>query len=128
MLPEVLAELQALRGRVPYLTGSLLATTDGLVLTHDVDGPEPEAVAALTAAALGVGARLAEATGQGAFQELLTRGEHGYIATYAVGASVVLTLFAGPDANVGLLHFEARRAGSRIAEHTEAVLRRQIQP
>ncbi|MFC3587852.1 roadblock/LC7 domain-containing protein [Streptantibioticus rubrisoli] len=126
--PEVLAELHGLRGKVPELTGSLVATTDGLVLAHDIDGPEPDGVAALTAAALGVGARLAEATGQGAFQELLTRGEHGYIATYAVGASVVLTLFAGPDANVGLLHFEARRAGARIAEHTKAAPRRQSRP
>jgi len=128
MPPDVLAELQSLRARVPQLTGSLVATTDGLVLAHDIDGPEPDGVAALTAAALGVGARLAEATGQGAFQELLTRGEHGYIATYAVGSSVVLTLLAGPDANVGLLHFEARRASGRIAEHTEAALRRPGQP
>jgi uncharacterized protein len=126
--PDVLAELRGLRARVPELTGSLVATVDGLVLAHDIDGPEPDGVAALTAAALGVGAQLAEATGQGAFQELLTRGEHGYIATYAVGTWVVLTLFARPDANVGLLHFEARRAGSRIAELTESMLRGQGQP
>lgn len=127
-VPDVLAELQGLRTKMPHLTGSLLATTDGLVLAHDTNGPEPEGVAALTAAALSVGARLAQATGQGAFQELLTRGEHGYIATYAVGTHVVLTLFAGPDANVGLLHFEARRAGERIAVRTAALLRGQGTP
>jgi predicted regulator of Ras-like GTPase activity (Roadblock/LC7/MglB family) len=123
-MPDVMGELKELRARVPQLTGVLLATIDGLVLAHDTDGVEPEGVAALTAAALGVGARLAEATGQGLLLELLTRGEHGYIATYAAGPFLVLTLFAGPDSNVGLLHFEARRAGTRIAAHTDAQLRR----
>ncbi|MFE9424739.1 roadblock/LC7 domain-containing protein [Kitasatospora sp. NPDC006697] len=123
-VPDILGELMELRSRIPQLTGGLVATVDGLVVAHDTDGVEPDGVAALTAAALGVGARLAEATGQGTFLELLTRGEHGYIATYAAGASTVLTLFAGPEVNVGLLQFEARRSGPRIAQFTDAALRR----
>ncbi|WP_457031744.1 roadblock/LC7 domain-containing protein [Kitasatospora sp. P5_F3] len=123
--PGLLDELNGLRARVPHLTGSLVATTDGLVVAHDTRGLEPSGVAALTAAALGVGARLAEATGQGEFRELLTRGELGYTATYAAGSFVVLTLLAGPDANIGRLHLEARRAGRRIAELSDAVLARQ---
>lgn len=117
MLPEaeVQAELRSLRSRVPHLTGSLVATVDGLVVAHDTSALEAESVAALTAAALGVGARLTEATGQGAFLELITRGERGYTATYAAGAYTVLTLLAGAQANVGRLHLEARRAGARIA-------------
>ncbi|WP_371501288.1 roadblock/LC7 domain-containing protein [Kitasatospora sp. NBC_00374] len=125
--PEVLTELRGLRARVPHLTGSLVATTDGLVVAHDTTGLEPSGVAALTAAALGVGARLAEATGQGGFRELMTRGEFGYTATYAAGAFVVLTLLAGPDANIGRLHLEARRVGRRIEALTEAALERQDQ-
>ncbi|MGW4379842.1 roadblock/LC7 domain-containing protein [Kitasatospora sp. NPDC004531] len=112
---EVQAELRSLRSRVPHLTGSLVATVDGLVVAHDTSALEAESVAALTAAALGVGARLTEATGQGAFLELITRGERGYTATYAAGAYTVLTLLAGAQANVGRLHLEARRAGARIA-------------
>ncbi|MEU9130030.1 roadblock/LC7 domain-containing protein [Kitasatospora sp. NPDC048540] len=122
--PEVLTELRGLRARVPHLTGSLVATIDGLVVAHDTTDLEPSGVAALTAAALGIGARLAEATGQGGFRELLTRGDSGYTATYAAGAFVVLTLLAGPDANIGRLHLEARRAGGRIAAITDAALER----
>ncbi|MFF7184759.1 roadblock/LC7 domain-containing protein [Streptomyces sp. NPDC008222] len=122
--PEVLDELRRLRTRIPQLTGALAASVDGLVLAQDTAGVEPEGVAALTAAALGVALRLAEATGQGDFRELLVRGVHGYVATYAAGRSAVLTLLAQDRVNVGRLHLEGRRASTRIGELIdEAVLR-----
>ncbi len=114
--PEVLAELGRLRARLPQVTGAVAASVDGLVLAEDAPGVEPEGVAALTAAALGVSLRLTDATGQGGFRELLVRGEDGYVATYAAGACAVLTLLAEPRINVGRLHLEARRAGARIGE------------
>ena len=57
---------------------------------------KPEGVAALTAAALGVAVRLADATGQGDFRELLVRGEYGYVATYAAGRRRPDAARAGP--------------------------------
>ncbi|MGV9244609.1 roadblock/LC7 domain-containing protein [Streptomyces sp. NPDC003710] len=114
--PEVLDELRRLRTRIPQLTGALAASVDGLVLAQDTAGVEPEGVAALTAAALGVAIRLADATGQGDFRELLVRGVHGYVATYAAGRGAVLTLLAEDRVNVGRLHLEGRRASSRIGE------------
>ncbi|MEV7406000.1 roadblock/LC7 domain-containing protein [Streptomyces sp. NPDC091267] len=133
MVPEaevqdVLAELQRLRARVPLLLGALAASTDGLVLAHDTPGVEAEGVAALTAAALGVSIRMTEATGRGGFRELLVRGETGYIATYAAGSSAVLTLLAEDRINVGRLHLEGRRAGTRIGELVDAALERTPQP
>ncbi|MCQ4206860.1 MULTISPECIES: roadblock/LC7 domain-containing protein [Streptomyces] len=117
---EVLGELQRLRVRVPQVTGALAASVDGLVLAQDTPGVEPEGVAALTAAALGVAQRLADATAQGAFRELLVRGTDGYVATYAAGDTAVLTLLAEDRVNVGRLHLEGRRAGTRIGELVDA--------
>ncbi|WP_406515694.1 roadblock/LC7 domain-containing protein [Streptomyces sp. NBC_00873] len=133
MVPEaevqdVLDELQRLRVRVPLLAGSPAASTDGLVLAQDTPGVEAEGVAALTAAALGVALRMAEATGRGGFRELLVRGETGYIATYAAGSSAVLTLLAEDRINVGRLHLEGRRASTRIGELVDAALKRTAQP
>ncbi|MFJ4333241.1 MULTISPECIES: roadblock/LC7 domain-containing protein [unclassified Streptomyces] len=113
---DVLDELHRLRNRVPQLTGSLAATVDGLVLAHDAPGTEPEGLAALTAAALGVAHRMAEATARGGFRELLLRGADGYVATYAAGPAAVLTLLADGRVNVGRLHLEGRRSGARIGE------------
>lgn len=119
---DVLGELKRLRVRVPQLTGVLAASADGLVLAADT--AEAESVAALTAAALGVALRLTETTGQGGFRELLVRGDLGYVATYAAGASAVLTLLAEPRINVGRLHLEARRSSARIGELVDSALER----
>ncbi|MET8482947.1 roadblock/LC7 domain-containing protein [Streptomyces tendae] len=119
---DVLDELHRLRNRVPQLTGSLAATVDGLVLAHDAPGAEPEGLAALTAAALGVAHRMAEATARGGFRELLLRGADGYVATYAAGPAAVLTLLADGRVNVGRLHLEGRRSGARIGELVAAGL------
>ncbi|MFI0818181.1 roadblock/LC7 domain-containing protein [Streptomyces sp. NPDC021098] len=117
---EILDELHRLRSRMPQLTGALAASVDGLVLAQDSRGVEPEGVAALTAAALGIALRLTDATGQGGFRELLVRSDHGYVATYAAGPSAVLTLLAEGQVNVGRLHLEGRRSSSRISELLEA--------
>ncbi|MFC8828079.1 roadblock/LC7 domain-containing protein [Streptomyces sp. NPDC057137] len=137
---EVLGELRRLRARIPLLTGALAASTDGLVLAEEISGAgtdgetdpgaagvtgiEPEGIAALTAAALGVSLRLTDSTGRGGFRELLIRGEHGYVATYAAGGSAVLTVLAEPRINVGRLHLEARRSGARIGELVDGALER----
>ncbi|MEZ7002545.1 roadblock/LC7 domain-containing protein [Streptomyces sp. AD55] len=119
---DVLEELHRLRSRVPQLTGSLAATVDGLVVAADAPGTEPEGLAALTAAALGVSRRMAEATARGGFCELLLRGADGYVATYAAGPAAVLTLLAEGRVNVGRLHLEGRRSGARIGELVAARL------
>ncbi|MFB7462118.1 roadblock/LC7 domain-containing protein [Streptomyces sp. NPDC056224] len=121
---EIVAELRRLRARVPQLTGALAASADGLVLAQDSAASEAETVAALTAAALGVAQRLSDSTGQGGFRELLVRGEHGYVATYAAGEAAVLTLTAEPRVNVGRLHLEARRSSLRIGELIDRTLGR----
>ncbi|MEU6406077.1 roadblock/LC7 domain-containing protein [Streptomyces sp. NPDC046985] len=118
--PEILEELRRLRARVPQLTGALAASVDGLVLAQDTPGVEPEGVAALTATALGVAVRMADATGQGELRELLVRGVHGYVAVYAAGRTAVLTLLAQDRVNVGRLHLEGRRAGARVGELVDA--------
>lgn len=118
--PEILAELHRLRARLPQLTGAVAAGRDGLVLAHDAPGVEPDGLSALTATTLAVAIRMTDATGRGEFRELLIRGAHGCVATYAAGRSAVLTLLTEDRVNVGRLHLEGRRAGARIGELVDA--------
>ncbi|MFI6562593.1 roadblock/LC7 domain-containing protein [Streptomyces sp. NPDC050534] len=114
--PHMLDELRRLRARVPQLTGALATGVDGRVLAQDTPGVDPDGLATLIETAYGAAVKLADATGQGEFRELLVRGVYGYVATYAAGDSAVLTLLAQDRVNVGRLLLEGRRAAARITE------------
>lgn len=111
---EVLAEVQALRERLPHTTGVVVASTDGLLIAHDTVGIEPETMAAMSAAYLGIAQQLAGAAAHGDFQETVTRATGGYVATFAAGAEALLTVLATADLNLGLLHHEARPVAARV--------------
>ncbi len=71
----ILAELTALRDRVPRLTGSLVASSDGLLVAHDLpDHIEPSGMAALAAAQLSLSYRLATTAHGGGFHEVVVHG------------------------------------------------------
>ncbi|MGW1737525.1 roadblock/LC7 domain-containing protein [Nocardia sp. NPDC001965] len=117
----VTAELRALRERVPRLTGALVASSDGLLVTHDLPGHiEPTGMAALAAAQLSLSHRLAETAHGGGFQEVVVDGRGGHVVIYAAGWAS-LTVLAAPEVNIGRLHLESRPVARRIAEHLAAV-------
>ena len=113
-IPEVLAELTALRSRLPHVTGSLVATVDGLLVIHDTHDVQPESVAAMSAAQLGLGQQLAHGAARGAFLETITRADSGYVAVFAAGSAGLLTVMTTAEANLGRLHHEARPVAARI--------------
>jgi predicted regulator of Ras-like GTPase activity (Roadblock/LC7/MglB family) len=113
---SVLAEIRTLRDRVRHVAGSLVASVDGRLVAHDTHGIEPDGMAALSAAVLGLSQRLIENAGPGQFAETVTRGSRGYVATYAAGPRAVLTVVCGEETNIGRLHLEARRIANRLAE------------
>jgi predicted regulator of Ras-like GTPase activity (Roadblock/LC7/MglB family) len=120
----VLAELRALRDRVPRLTGALVASGDGLLIAHDLPPEvEPTGMAALAASQLALSHRLVVTAHGGGFREVVVRGTGGHVVVYAAGGNS-LTVLAGPDVNVGRLHLESRPVARAVADHL-AVLARQ---
>ncbi|MEV6769502.1 roadblock/LC7 domain-containing protein [Nocardia sp. NPDC051030] len=117
----VLAELRALRARVPQLTGALVASTDGLLIANDLPAHiEPTGMAALTASQLSLSHRLSITAHDGGFHEIVVRGSGGHVVIYAAGWTASLTVLAGPDVNVGRLHLESRPVARTIADHLTA--------
>ena len=112
--PAVLEELGRLRTRLPELSGTVLATTDGLVLAHDAHGIEPDSIAALAAAHLALARRFAHTVGQGELRESVVECDRGYITSYTAGPNALLTLVTAGDANLAMVHHEARRCVRRI--------------
>ncbi|WP_410871620.1 roadblock/LC7 domain-containing protein [Nocardia sp. A7] len=118
--PEVLAELKSLRERLPQLIGSLVASSDGLLIEHDLPPHiEPAGLAALSAAQLSLSYRLANTAHGGGFSEVVVHGTEGQVVIYAAGYTSV-TVLAGPEVNVGRLHLESRPVARAIADQLAA--------
>ena len=111
---EVLVEIRALRDRLPQASGVVVAGVDGLLIAHESHGIEPDSMAAIAAAHLGLSQRLAHFVNHGELQETITRGQTGYVGTFAAGTEAVLMVLAGADVNVGRLHLEARPVAARV--------------
>ncbi|BAL86439.1 hypothetical protein AMIS_12190 [Actinoplanes missouriensis 431] len=128
--PAVLEELGRLRSKVPELSGSVLATADGLVVAHDSHGLEPDTLAALAAAHLALARRFAHAVNHGELRESVVECDGGYITSYTAGPNALLTVVTSGDANLAMVHLEARRCVRRLikimALETAPQLRPQI--
>jgi hypothetical protein len=116
-------ELRLIRRNVPGVRGSITATTDGLLVTHDMHGIEPTQIAALVAAAHAVAVRASLSTECGQLKEVITRGTDGYLAVYSAGGTAIVAVLGVSDMNVAMLNFQARKMIDRIAEYSAGLSR-----
>jgi predicted regulator of Ras-like GTPase activity (Roadblock/LC7/MglB family) len=110
----LLAQMQALRDRVTGITGTAVASRDGLIITEDTGGVDPDNLAALAATSLALAQRIATEAGHGALREAVTRSSGGYVAIYAVGSTAVLVLIGDEGLDIARLHRESRTAVDTI--------------
>ena len=110
----LLAQLQALRDKVTGITGTAVASRDGLIISEDTGGVDPDNLAALSATSLSLAQRMASEAGQGTLREAVTRSSGGYVAIYAVGATAVLVLIGDEGLDIAKLHRESRAAVDTI--------------
>ncbi|WP_234553998.1 roadblock/LC7 domain-containing protein [Thermus caliditerrae] len=113
---ELQGILRELRQAVPEITGVMVASTDGLSLATDLPEAEAARAAAMAATALGLGKRIAQTSALGGLEEVVVRGQAGYLVVYAAGDKGVLAVTAPMGANLGLIHLEARSAAAHIAQ------------
>jgi predicted regulator of Ras-like GTPase activity (Roadblock/LC7/MglB family) len=112
----ILKELAGLRQRVTGVVGTVLAGVDGLLMMYDTGaGPEPHDLAALAAAAVGVGRQTGLALRHGSFSETTIHSHRGYFTVYAVGDTALLAIVGDQGMNVARLHLEARVVAPRVA-------------
>jgi predicted regulator of Ras-like GTPase activity (Roadblock/LC7/MglB family) len=105
--------VRELRQAVPEITGVMVASTDGLSLASDLPEAEAARAAAMAATALGLGKRIAQTSGLGGLEEVVVRGQSGYLVVYSAGDKGVLAVAAPMGANLGLIHLEARGGGAK---------------
>ncbi|MFB7332035.1 roadblock/LC7 domain-containing protein [Streptomyces adustus] len=108
-------EMRGLREQVAGITDTAVAAADGLLIAADTaDSIDPEGLAALAAAGLGLARRTADATDRGALHRTVTYGSHGCAAFYAVGDTALMVVLGDEGMDVDRLHMATHPALSRI--------------
>jgi uncharacterized protein len=116
---RMVERLRELQVSSPDVEAAAIISVDGLpIATSLPQGVEEDRVAAMSAAMLSLGERIASELGRGLLDEVYVRGERGYVILRAVGEEAVLTVLARQQAKLGLLFLDMRRA----AEEFSAIL------
>ena len=106
-LVERLRDLQASSGDVE---AAAIVSVDGLSMASSLPANiEEDRVSAMSAAMLSLGERISSELGRGELEQVMVKGEKGYVILTAVGEEAVLTVLARSDAKLGLIFLDVNR-------------------
>lgn len=113
---RMIERLKELQASAPDIEASAVVSIDGLIMASALPADvEEDRVSAMSAAMLSLGERIAGELGRGTLDQVYIRGERGYVVLMAVGEEAVLTVLARPQAKLGLLFLDMRRAAEDLA-------------
>jgi hypothetical protein len=113
---QMIARLRDLAASSPDVEASAVVSVDGLTMASALPAQvEEDRVAAMSAAMLSLGERIANELGRGNLDQVYIKGENGYVVLMSVGSEAVLTVLARQQAKLGLLFLDMRRATEDLA-------------
>src|SRR5574343_1303593 len=113
LLNSILSELN---GSTADIEASAVLSTDGLMIASVLPaGMDEDRVGAMSAAMLSLGDRTAQELARGTLEQVLIKGAKGYVLMTYAGAESVLTVLAKPNAKLGLIFLDVKRAAASIA-------------
>jgi predicted regulator of Ras-like GTPase activity (Roadblock/LC7/MglB family) len=99
------------------LEGVCLVSADGLPISSVLKpGMEEDRIAAMSAAILSLGERVAEELAKGALEQITIKGHDGYIILTGVGTDAVMVALADNNVKLGLLLVEIKKAQEKLRE------------
>jgi hypothetical protein len=114
MLTSILAELN---GSSADIEASAIVSTDGLMMAALLPANmDEDRVGAMSAALLSLGDRTAKELARGGLEQVLIKGDKGYILMTYAGEDAVLTVLAKPQAKLGLIFLDVKRAAESVAK------------
>ena len=114
MLKSILNDLN---GSSADIEASAVISTDGLILSALLSSSmDEDRVGAMAAAMLSLGERTSDELGRGSLEQVLIKGDHGYVLMTHAGPDTVVTVVAKPSARLGLIFLDIKRAAKDIAK------------
>lgn len=112
---QMVNRLRAMQAAAPDIEASAIVSVDGLIMASALPADvEEDRVSAMSAAMLSLGERIASELGRGGLEQVYIRGNEGAIVLTSVGEEAVLTALARPEAKLGLIFLEMRRAAEDL--------------
>ena len=112
MLTSILTDLN---GSSADIEASGIISTDGLMMASVLPAAmDEDRVGAMSAAMLSLGDRTAQELARGELEQVLIKGDSGYVLMTHAGKEAVLTVLAKPNAKLGLIFLDVKRAASNI--------------
>jgi predicted regulator of Ras-like GTPase activity (Roadblock/LC7/MglB family) len=110
------AVLTELNGTSADIEASGIISTDGLMMASVLPaGLDEDRVGAMSAAMLSLGDRTSNELARGDLEQVLIKGENGYVLMTYAGDEAVLTVLAKPNAKLGLIFLDVKRAAETVA-------------
>ncbi|MCI0655088.1 MAG: roadblock/LC7 domain-containing protein [Methylococcaceae bacterium] len=114
LLSSVLSDLN---GTSADIEASGIISTDGLMMASLLpQGMDEDRVGAMSAAMLSLGDRTAQELARGELEQVLIKGNNGYVLMTYAGKQAVLTVMAKPNAKLGLIFLDVKRAAANVAQ------------
>jgi uncharacterized protein len=110
-LDELNRILRKLQTDSPGIETSALISEDGLMIARaETVNMEETRVAGMTATLLNLGTRAAVELSRGSVQEVIVRGEYGYVVVISAGRGTLLLTVTNESSKLGLVFFDMREA------------------
>ncbi len=107
--------LRALQSGTPDIEASALISEDGLMIASALPQHIEEVrVAGMSSTLLSLGTRAATELERGSLQQVLIRGENGYILMVRASEGTMLLCLTSPEAKLGLIFLDVSRAAKDI--------------
>lgn len=107
----IIDRLRDMQASSPDIEASAVVSVDGLTIAAALpQGVEEDRVAAMSAAMLSLGERIASELGRGSLEQVYIKGSSGYVLLMAIGSEAVLTALARENAKLGLILLDMHRS------------------
>ena len=114
MLTSILSELN---GTSADIEASAVISTDGLMMAALLPASmDEDRVGAMSAAMLSLGDRTSAELARGSLEQVLIKGGSGYVLMTGAGENAVLTVLAKPNAKLGLIFLDVKRAAEAVSK------------
>ena len=114
LLTNILSDLN---GASAEIEASAVISTDGLMMAAQLpSGLDEDRVGAMGAAMLSLGDRTAQELARGTLEQVLIKGDDGYVLMTHAGNEAVLSVLTKAEARLGLIFLDVKRAADSIAQ------------